>query len=115
MTAFNSKEGGFFLTTVGRVQTPTLAIVVKREEEINAFVPKGYWEVSAVFGVSAGEYEGIWIDPNFRKDKDDPDRKAERLWTEDEARRIAAACRNAWARSRRPRSAPVSFRPCSST
>ena len=27
MTAFNSKEGGFFLTTVGRVQTPTLAIV----------------------------------------------------------------------------------------
>lgn len=94
MTAFNSKEGGFFLTTVGRVQTPTLAIVVKREEEINAFVPKGYWEVSAVFGVSAGEYEGIWIDPNFRKDKDDPDRKAERLWTEDEARRIAAACRN---------------------
>ncbi len=30
MTAFNSKEGGFFLTTVGRVQTPTLAIVVER-------------------------------------------------------------------------------------
>ena len=31
MTAFNSKDGGFFLTTVGRVQTPTLAIVVERE------------------------------------------------------------------------------------
>ena len=32
MTAFNSKDGGFFLTTVGRVQTPTLALVVNREE-----------------------------------------------------------------------------------
>ncbi|MDR1662136.1 MAG: DNA topoisomerase III, partial [Azoarcus sp.] len=34
MTAFNSKTGGFHLTTVGRVQTPTLAIVVEREERI---------------------------------------------------------------------------------
>ncbi|MEY3936234.1 MAG: hypothetical protein RLZZ202_436, partial [Pseudomonadota bacterium] len=34
MTAFNSKSGGFFLTTVGRVQTPTLSIVVQREEQI---------------------------------------------------------------------------------
>jgi len=38
MTAFNSKDGGFFKTTVGRVQTPTLAIVVEREEKILAFV-----------------------------------------------------------------------------
>ena len=36
MTAFNSKEGGFYLTTVGRVQTPTLAILVEREEKIRA-------------------------------------------------------------------------------
>ena len=34
MTAFNSKGGGFFLTTVGRVQTPTLAVVVEREQAI---------------------------------------------------------------------------------
>jgi len=33
-TAFNSRDGGFFLTTVGRVQTPTLSIVVEREEKI---------------------------------------------------------------------------------
>ncbi len=32
MTAFNSRDGGFFLTTVGRVQTPTLSIMVEREE-----------------------------------------------------------------------------------
>src|SRR5687767_2191347 len=45
MTAFNSKEGGFYLTTVGRVQTPTLAILVEREERIRAFTPRDYWEV----------------------------------------------------------------------
>ena len=38
MTAFNSKSGGFHLTTVGRVQTPTLAILVEREEKIKKFV-----------------------------------------------------------------------------
>ena len=36
MTAFNSKSGGFFKTTVGRVQTPTLAIVVEREHKIRS-------------------------------------------------------------------------------
>ena len=47
MTAFNSRDGGFFLTTVGRVQTPTLAIVVEREEQIRKFVSRAYWEVHA--------------------------------------------------------------------
>ena len=44
MTAFNSKTGGFQLTTVGRVQTPTLAIVVEREEKIRKFVARDYFE-----------------------------------------------------------------------
>src|SRR5690606_37021830 len=47
MTAFNSRDGGFFLTTVGRVQTPTLTIVVEREEKIRRFVPRDYFEVHA--------------------------------------------------------------------
>jgi DNA topoisomerase-3 len=50
MTAFNSKSGGFQLTTVGRVQTPTLAILVEREERIKRFVSRAYWEVIATFG-----------------------------------------------------------------
>lgn len=37
MTAFNSKSGGFHKTPVGRVQTPTLAILVEREERIRKF------------------------------------------------------------------------------
>src|SRR4051794_39870328 len=92
MTAFNSKEGGFYLTTVGRVQTPTLAILVEREEKIKAFTSKDYWEVHARFAAKAGEYPGRWFDPQFKKD-DDPERKAERLWEEKRAAAIVAACR----------------------
>jgi DNA topoisomerase III len=91
MTAFNSKEGGFYLTTVGRVQTPTLAILVEREEKIRAFQSRDYWEVHARFGAAAGEYPGRWFEPAFKKD-DDPERKAERLWKGERAEAIAAAC-----------------------
>jgi DNA topoisomerase-3 len=92
MTAFNSKEGGFYLTTVGRVQTPTLAILVEREERIRAFKPRDYWEVHARFGAKAGEYAGRWFDPAFRKD-DDVERKPERQWSAAEAEAVTASCR----------------------
>src|SRR5947208_15310908 len=78
MTAFNSKTGGFHLTTVGRVQTPTLAILVEREEKIRAFRPRGYWEVQGTFRAAGGEYEGRWFDEKFKKIEDDPDSRAER-------------------------------------
>jgi DNA topoisomerase-3 len=93
MTAFNSKDGGFFKTTVGRVQTPTLAIVVEREEKILAFVPRDYWEVRATFGCGAGEYEGRWFDPDFRRPEDDEHARAERLWDKARAEAIVEACR----------------------
>jgi DNA topoisomerase-3 len=54
MTAFNSRDGGFFLTTVGRVQTPTLSVVVEREEKIRKFVSRDYWEVHGSFLAEAG-------------------------------------------------------------
>jgi DNA topoisomerase-3 len=92
MTAFNSKEGGFYLTTVGRVQTPTLAILVEREERIREFKPRDYWEVHARFGARAGEYPGRWFDAQFKKDED-AERKPERLWRQDAADAIVAACR----------------------
>ena len=92
MTAFNSKDGGFFLTTVGRVQTPTLALVVNREEKIRSFVPRNYWEVHADFKVDAGVYEGKYFDPDFKKSSD-PDLKAERLWAAEDAQKIADAVR----------------------
>jgi DNA topoisomerase-3 len=92
MTAFNSKSGGFQLTTVGRVQTPTLAILVEREQKIRAFRPRNYWEVLATFRASGGEYAGRWFDEKFRKSDEDPDARAERLWDEATARALAAKC-----------------------
>lgn len=94
MTAFNSKEGGFYLTTVGRVQTPTLSIVVKREEKIKKFVPRDYWEVHAEFVCAAGVYQGRWLDREHKKDENDPEKKAERLWSRTAAESVVAACRN---------------------
>ena len=97
MTAFNSRDGGFFLTTVGRVQTPTLSIVVEREEKIRRHVSRPYWEVKATFVVDAGTYEGKWADPAFRRAKSgeeaDPDARADRLWNEADAQAVAQAVR----------------------
>jgi DNA topoisomerase-3 len=93
MTAFNSKEGGFYLTTVGRVQTPTLSIVVEREEKIKQFQPRDYWEVKAEFVCAAGIYEGRWLDTKFKKDETDPEQRAERLWSKAAADSIVTACR----------------------
>jgi DNA topoisomerase-3 len=93
MTAFNSKEGGFYLTTVGRVQTPTLSIVAEREEKIKKFVSRDYWEVRAEFVCAAGIYEGRWLDQAFKKDESDPERRPERLWSKIAADTIAMACK----------------------
>lgn len=93
MTAFNSKGGGFYLTTVGRVQTPTLAIVVDREKTIKNFRPRDYWEVRAQFEVKAGTYEGRWFDPTFKKTGDDPEQKDHRIWDAGAAAAIVTACK----------------------
>ncbi|MGN6581393.1 MAG: DNA topoisomerase III [Bordetella sp.] len=93
MTAFNSKDGGFFKTPVGRVQTPTLAIVAEREERIRKFVSRDYWEVRGTFVAAAGLYEGRWIDPDFKKDERDPEKRESRLWSLAAAQSVVAACR----------------------
>lgn len=95
MTAFNSKAGGFYKTTVGRVQTPTLAIVVDREAKIRKFVARDYWEVLGTFAAQAGPYPGRWFDEQFKRAdaKDgDPDLKPERLWDEQRALAIRDKC-----------------------
>lgn len=92
LTALNSRHGGFRLTPVGRVQTPTLSILAKREREIAAFVPRTYWEAIAYFEVPAGQYLGRWIDESFKKDENDEHKKQERLWDEKTAQAIADRC-----------------------
>jgi DNA topoisomerase-3 len=103
MTAFNSRDGGFFLTTVGRVQTPTLSVVVEREEKIRKFISRDYWEIHASFLAEAGEYPAKWFDPKWKKAaanaangegaEPDAELKADRVWSEKEARAIAEAVR----------------------
>ena len=97
MTAFNSKSGGFQLTTVGRVQTPTLAILVEREERIKRFVSRNYWEVHGTFEAQAGVYPGRWFDEKFKKPEGDDQQRdehsrAERLWDEAKAVAIRDKC-----------------------
>lgn len=93
MTAFNSRDGGFFLTTVGRVQTPTLAIVVEREEQIRKFISRDYWEVHASFAAEAGQYPGKWFDTAWKKDPEDAEKRADRVWDQKAAQAIADAVR----------------------
>lgn len=101
MTAFNSRDGGFFLTTVGRVQTPTLSVVVEREEQIRKFVSRNYWEVHGSFAAEAGQYPGKWFNPDWKKanapllanGEPDAEQRADRVWSEQEARAIADASR----------------------
>ena len=93
MTAFNSRDGGFFLTTVGRVQTPTLSVVVEREEKIRKHVSRPYWEIKATFAAVAGEYDGKWFDPKWKKNPDDPELRNDRVWNEADAQAIAQAVR----------------------
>ncbi len=94
MTAFNSRDGGFFLTPVGRVQTPTLSVVVAREEQIRRHVARPYFEVQGRFAAASGEYVGKWFDPEFKKDAD-ADRRADRLWDRAQAQAVVDACTGA--------------------
>lgn len=61
------------LLSVGRVQTPTLAILVARQKDINVFVPKDYWEVESDYG----NFKGIWYDTEINNTKIFEDNKAE--------------------------------------
>ncbi len=94
MTAFNSKEGGFYKTTVGRVQTPTLAILVEREDRIRKFVSRDYWELHATFAAAAGSYNGRWFDERFAKaaKEEDAEARPERLWDAARAEALRQKC-----------------------
>ncbi|HEX4343421.1 MAG TPA: DNA topoisomerase III, partial [Verrucomicrobiae bacterium] len=92
MTAFNSKTGGFHLTTVGRVQTPTLAILVEREEKIKKFISRDYWEIHGTFAAQGGEYIGRWFDEKFAKKDGDDQLRPERIWDNKLAEEIRSKC-----------------------
>lgn len=92
LTGWHSQHGGFFLTPCGRVQTPTLSMLVRREGERDAFVPKDYWELKGDFSIAGGGvYEGKWFDPVFKKGEDET-AKADRIFDKAKADAIIAKC-----------------------
>ena len=87
---FGSRAGN--VASVGRVQTPTLAMVYERELEIRSFKPRAYWRITAKFEIERGEYEGVYQRPDFKKSNDEHDR-ADRVWDQAAAEAVVAACR----------------------
>ncbi|MEP6603327.1 MAG: DNA topoisomerase 3 [Spartobacteria bacterium] len=79
------------VATVGRVQTPTLAMVYARELEIRNFKPRDYWRVAGKFEVAKGIYEGTYQRPGFKKNSDEHDR-IDRIWDEKAAAAVVADC-----------------------
>ncbi len=79
------------LLSVGRVQTPTLALVVQREREIRAFEPMPYWEIWATFRKEGGQtYRGKWVkgDTDRLTDREEAMALAARLGTQGEVARV---------------------------
>jgi DNA topoisomerase III len=65
---------GSTVTSLGRVQTPTLAIIVDRENKIKEFKPRELNEITGTFRATSGEYPGRWFDEAFSKNETESDR-----------------------------------------
>ena len=89
LTAYNSSMGGFQVTPCGRVQTPTLAIIVNREEERMQFVPQKFWTVEAEFDNDGSHYQGKWFTANKEDGKD----KIKQIFDENRVKEILAKCK----------------------
>ena len=92
LTCYNSRFGGFRKTPCGRVQTPTLSMLVKREEERRVFKPTAYWELHATFSCEDSTYQGVWIDPDFSKNEAEPHGRQNRIWEQERAETILSLC-----------------------
>ena len=88
---FGSRAGN--VASVGRVQTPTLAIVYARELEIRTFKPRAFWRITSSFGLTRGAYEGVYQRPDFKKSDDEHDR-IDRIWNQAQAEAVLAACKS---------------------
>ena len=81
-------SGSGQVATVGRVQTPTLALIVNRDIEIRNFVPQKYWRITGKFKIHSGEYEGVLHKNSASKDKKNPNDRLDCFWEEDEIKGI---------------------------
>ena len=89
LTAYNSSMGGFQITPCGRVQTPTLAIIVKREEERQEFKPQKFWTIEADFDNDGNAYQGKWFTTGKEEGKD----RVKQIFDEKKASAILDKCK----------------------
>ena len=88
ITIKRSKSRGRQVSTVGRVQTPTLSLVISREKEIRSFEPKSFYKISAKFELNSGTYHGTFQKPNFVKNDQDKHDRIDRIWDKQTADEI---------------------------
>lgn len=68
--AYAEGRGKAHTLSVGRIQTPTLALVVRRDAAIDTFKPYPYYTLRAVFQVASGSFEAVWQIPDALKNQD---------------------------------------------
>ena len=68
------------IASVGRVQTPTLALICEREHAIRDFTPKSFWKIVGEFKILQGCYKGFLQRSNFKKQNDED--RSDRFWDE---------------------------------
>jgi DNA topoisomerase-3 len=100
--------------SAGRVQTPTLAILVEQEHRILAHVPRPYWQIEAELRAGSQTYTGTWFDPGFKAPEGDEDARDDRIFVEARATEIVAVvegCEGQASETRKPsrETAPALF------
>lgn len=88
VTIKRNKASSRQVSTVGRVQTPTLSLVIEREHEIQSFKPQTYFTIRANFEIPHGTYQGIYQKPDFKKDDQNDRDRIDRIWDKEEAESI---------------------------
>lgn len=88
VTLKRSRSAGRKVSTVGRVQTPTLSLVIKREEEINSFQPREFFKITSTFELQEGKYLGVYQKSDFKKSESDKHDRADRIWDKEKADEI---------------------------
>jgi DNA topoisomerase-1 len=86
--SLSARQLGDDFISVGRVQSPTLKLIVDREREIQAFEPDDYWELFADLSKEGTAFEAQYF-------YDDDGSEAERVWDESEAERVHERLRGA--------------------
>ncbi|UPV72992.1 DNA topoisomerase I [Halorussus limi] len=87
--SLSSRQLGDDFISVGRVQSPTLKLIVDREREIEAFDPEDYWELFADLLKETDDETTEFESQYFYRDEDD--NEAERVWDEETAEAVFEA------------------------